>query len=325
MIKKASFLQVGGTNPYENLAMEEYLMMNCGQDEGILYLWQNRRTVVVGRNQNCWKECDVKQLEKDGGFLVRRLSGGGAVYHDLGNLNFTFLVRKDNYDIDKQTEVIKKAVGLLGIHAERTGRNDITVEGMKFSGNAFYKRGDYCYHHGTILLKADKVKMSKYLTVSAEKLRSKGVNSVPSRVTNLCEFCEGLTVESMSQNLRKAFGGVYGLPVEELKIPKAAEKPLQENRRRFESWEWKYGKSSPFHNEFEKRFSWGNIQLQFSVKEGIIESANVYSDAMDIQWVMYLSDRLPGCRYDCEEICALVKDFPHEVKGDLIVFIKENI
>ena len=135
MITKASFLLTQETNPYKNLALEEFLLMNCQPGECILYLWQNRNTVVIGRNQNCWKECNVSQLEKDGGFLVRRLSGGGAVYHDMGNLNFTFLVRKEDYNVDRQMNVIIRAMQLLGIHAEKTGRNDITADGRKFSGN----------------------------------------------------------------------------------------------------------------------------------------------------------------------------------------------
>ena len=143
MIKKIYTIESGCFNPYQNMGLEEYLMYQAGEDECILYLWQNERTVVIGRNQNAWKECQTEELEGDGGYLARRLSGGGAVFHDLGNLNFTFLVRKENFNVEKQTEVILRAVNSLGIHAEKSGRNDITVDGCKFSGNAYLRSGDY--------------------------------------------------------------------------------------------------------------------------------------------------------------------------------------
>lgn len=155
MIEKISYIESREFCPYQNLAVEEYLLFHCDKNECILYLWQNRNSVVIGRNQNIWNECLVSKLEEENGFPVRRLSGGGTVYHDLGNLNFTFLVRKENYDINKQLDVILKAVKKLGIHAEKSGRNDILVHGHKFSGNAFYEQDDYCYHHGTLMVHVD--------------------------------------------------------------------------------------------------------------------------------------------------------------------------
>lgn len=139
MIEKLYTIESGSLNPYLNMGLEEYLMYQTGKEECILYLWQNERTVVIGRNQNAWKECHTEELEGDGGYLARRLSGGGAVFHDLGNLNFTFLVRKENFNVEKQTEVILRAVNSLGIRAEKSGRNDITVDGCKFSGNAYFR------------------------------------------------------------------------------------------------------------------------------------------------------------------------------------------
>ena len=150
MVTKLTYIESDQVNPSKNLAVEEYLLLHCEDKECILYLWQNQNTVVIGRNQNAWKECKVTKLEEENGHLARRLSGGGAVYHDLGNLNFTFLVNKDEYSLEKQLQVIINAMGRLGLKAEKSGRNDILIDGKKFSGNAFYEQEKHCYHHDRI-------------------------------------------------------------------------------------------------------------------------------------------------------------------------------
>ncbi|MDO5426118.1 MAG: lipoate--protein ligase [Eubacteriales bacterium] len=326
MIKKATQIITKETNPYRNLALEEYLLLHVEEEECILYLWQNRHTVVIGRNQNCWKECRVSELEEDGGFLARRLSGGGAVYHDLGNLNFTFLVRKENYDVDRQLQVILEAVRKLGIRAEKTGRNDLTVEGRKFSGNAFYQTGNCCYHHGTLLLSVDTAQMSRFLNVSKEKLQSKGVSSVKSRVANLSEFCPGLTVEQMAEKLFEAFGEIYGCQAERIAESRLDAEEIAKAAARFESFEWKYGRKIPFQFSFGKRFVWGDLQFQFVVDEGVVRAAEIYSDAMDEQWIAALKKSLPGCRYTREALSEAVnrageRAFADDVKA----LIRENV
>ncbi|MBR4090095.1 MAG: lipoate--protein ligase [Mogibacterium sp.] len=173
------------TDPYVNLAAEEHLTMTAEDGVMTMFLWQNAHTVVIGKNQNPWRECNVEAIKRDGIYLARRMSGGGAVYHDLGNLNFTFIAKDGLFDIERQTDVILLACRLLGINAVKTGRNDLTVTGRKFSGHAYFSSHGFNYHHGTIMMDVKGDDLSKYLNVSAAKLKSKGVESVRSRVTNL--------------------------------------------------------------------------------------------------------------------------------------------
>ena len=214
MIQRITCYLGTGTEPYENLAVERFLMEAVEEGELILYLWQNRRTVVIGRNQNPWRECRLTELQRDGGSLARRLSGGGAVYHDLGNLNFTFCVQGMDYDLRRQQSVILEACHLLGIGAELSGRNDLLAEGRKFSGNSFYNHNGYAFHNGTLLVDADLECIGKYLSPSRMKLEGKGVDSVRSRVVNLAELHPGLTVEHMCRAMTKALESIYQLPSE---------------------------------------------------------------------------------------------------------------
>ena len=199
MIKHLQAFIGAGTNPHRNLAIEEYLTDTVPEDTLIVYLWQNKHTVVIGRNQNAWAECRTAELERDGGTLARRLSGGGAVYHDMGNLNFTFSLRTEDYDLRRQQSVIVEACRMLGIPAEISGRNDILTNGCKFSGNSFYSHNGCSFHNGTLLLSVDMANLGKYLTPSKVKLESKGVASVRSRVINLTELVPTLTVAQMEK------------------------------------------------------------------------------------------------------------------------------
>ncbi len=308
MIDKLLYLNTDNTYPYRNLAVEEFLTRNVDDGECILYLWQNRRTVVVGKNQNCWKECRVTDLEKDGGYLVRRLSGGGAVYHDMGNLNFTFCVKESDYDLEKQLDVILCALKLLGINALRTGRNDMTVDGKKFSGNAFLRIGDRCYHHGTIMLNVDSTNMARYLNVNMQKLRSKGVDSVHSRVANLIEFRPDISVPMMREALLNSFSQVYALPVTKIDVNKLPEDEITTLKKRFESWDWKYGRKIPFTHEITERFDWGDIQMQMQVEGGIIKDINLYSDAMAQNVISCFSESLKGAKYSSQAMSAAIMD-----------------
>lgn len=284
-------------DPYYNLALEAVLLEKVQEGECILYLWQNQRTVVIGRNQNAWQELKVTLLKEEHGYVARRYSGGGAVFQDLGNLNFTFLVHESVYDVDKQLSVILKALLKLGIHAEKNGRNDLTVENRKFSGNAYYKKNKQCYHHGTLLVHANLKDMTRYLNVSKEKLKSKGVSSVRSRVANLCEFQSELTIDDLKEKLIDAYNEIYG-SYELLEIDQLNQLRLVELKAQFSSWDWLYGRNISFDHQLSKRFHWGEIDLQLHVDKGVIQSLNCYSDAMDQDFILLVKEKLTGCRYE---------------------------
>ncbi len=306
MIDRLLWIETENTEPDKNLAMEEYLTLHGPAGACILFLWQNRRTVVIGRNQNCWKECRVEELERDGGFLARRPSGGGAVFHDLGNLNFSFIADQEDYQVDRQLDVILEAVSMAGIRAEKTGRNDLTVDGKKFSGNAFNRMGSRCCHHGTLMIHADREAMARYLNVSREKLASKGVSSVRSRVTNLDVYCPGLTVACMKEYLIQAFAQVYGKQPEQMREESLPAEQITALRERFASWEWKYGRRIPFTREIGGRYSWGGIQIQLAVNGGRIAQVQVFSDAMDQELAPALARALEGSPYRAGEMEARV-------------------
>ena len=330
MVEKITYIESGQFHPYKNLAVEEYLLLHCEPPECFLYLWQNQNTVVMGRNQNAWKECKVESLEENGGHLARRLSGGGAVYHDLGNLNFTFLVSKENYSIDRQLEVIVNAVQKLGAKAEKSGRNDILIDGKKFSGNAFYEQEQHCYHHGTLMMNVNKEMLSKYLTVSKEKLQSKGVDSVKSRVTNLVDYIPDLTLEALKKALREAFEEVYGLTSNECKMEDLDQKEIEMRTKHFSSWDWRFGRKIDFQYEISKRFSWGQMNIQFQVDKGKISDVNVYSDSLKPMTIEKLPKYLKGIRYHKKNICSELRLYwaedkqEEEMIADIIEWIKEE-
>jgi lipoate-protein ligase A len=334
MIKHGLIVQTRETKPYRNIALEKFLLDGVPRETCVLYLWQNRQTVVIGRNQNAWTECRVAELEREGGFLARRLSGGGAVFHDLGNLNFTFLMPREDYSLERQSSVILQAVRNLGIQAELTGRNDIETGGRKFSGNAFYRGERNAYHHGTLLVRADIEAAGRYLSVSREKIQSKGVESVRSRIVNLAECQPDITVSSLAGSLRAAFVEVYRVKAEELlppfepfspesalaepasgktasledRFPGAAAR-LAELTAWFSSPEWKYGKNPPFRFKAERRFSWGGVDIRFDVDRNRITGAQIFSDAMDSGFILEAAEKLQDCPFEpqavAEKLAAL--------------------
>ena len=320
MIENIKYYIGSGTDPYFNLATEEYLFDNVDDRTLILYLWQNQNTVVYGRNQNPWTECNIELLKADGGFPARRLSGGGAVFHDLGNLNFTFISKTENYDLDKNMEIIKEACRLAGIETYLSGRNDILTDGKKFSGNAFYNSKGNSYHHGTILISASKEKMTKYLTPSKAKLESKGVKSVKSRVVNLVDINPDLTVEKMKAYMLFAFESVFNTKASPLTIED--NQTVLKLAERNKSWDFLYGKTFPFTASFSGRFNWGQIDILLIVEKAIIKDVKVYTDSMDYTISDRVETALSGIPYDTESIKnAIENSLPEDLVKDLLNLI----
>lgn len=322
MIHKLSIYESSSFDPYFNLAVEKHLLDMVQPGQCILYLWQNENTVVIGSNQNAWKECRISALEADGGKLARRLSGGGAVFHDKGNLNFTFLMCEEDYNIQKQLSVICEACAEAGIVATPSGRNDVLTDEKKFSGNAFYHHQGKAYHHGTLLINADTEKMQKYLSPSKAKLESKGVASVRSRVVNLSQLSSGLTCDTMKKHMIKAFEKVYGASVDPITLQD--DNSVRELQQRYASWDHLFGKPLPFSFSCEERFDWGNILLQLQVESGMILQAKVYSDAMDHLIAPKLEQALSGCRFTLDILQTAVKDCLEENTANDICSMLKN-
>ena len=306
MLDKIYFIESKNTNPYRNLAAEEYLTRHVCEGECVLFLWQNEKSVVVGKNQNIYAECDLKAMGQDGVHPVRRLSGGGAVYHDPGNLNFSFCVRSGDYDIEGQSEVILKAVNALGADAHRTGRNDLTVDGKKFSGHAFYKSGDNCCHHGTLLIDTDPCAIEKYLTPDSEKLAIKGIKSVKSRVMNLSDIVPGINTGSLSEKLVQSFSDTFRLPIIRIEEDSLDAGELQKKENAFASEAFIYGENVTFTHRIKKRFPWGGVDILLTVTDGIITHVQTFSDCMDSDLPGDLNKRIEGRRYDEEDILSLL-------------------
>lgn len=281
-------------SPYRNLAREEWFLSTVEKGEILLYLWQNQNTVVIGRNQNSYQECRTSLLEQEGGHLARRLSGGGAVFHDLGNLNFTFITSRGDFDVGRQTSVIEQAVKAFGIEASQTGRNDITVGNRKFSGNAYYLTTENCYQHGTLLVAVDPEKIGRYLNVSRAKLESKGVRSVRSRVCGLSEFSPEITIAGLKEAITDAFSRVYGLAVQEFAPERMDDAELKKLTEKYASPSWVYGEKLPYTYEISNRFGWGSVTVQAVVSQRVIKRCRVYSDALDTDIFPRLEKSLTG-------------------------------
>ncbi len=278
-------------DPCRNLAAEEFLTANIAAGDEILFLWQNAPTVVIGKNQNSRAECDLEKMAADGVLLSRRLSGGGAVFHDFGNLCFSFISHEEIHNVTRQLSLIAEACRAFGIDAKATGRNDVEADGRKFSGNAFYSVGANKCHHGTVLISADKSRLANYLTVSKTKLEAKGIKSVRSRVVNLTELVPDLTVEAFLHALISAFAPDAVLPMPD-------ESLFAERAEFLASREWLLGEDPEFTDEVKYRTAEGEFTLQLTVKGEIVTHCKVYTDSLEPEAAERLRAEVIGKRFE---------------------------
>lgn len=200
----ASYFISNSTNPYYNLSTELSLFKCVEKDEIILFLWQNENTIVIGKNQNVFSECLVEDFLKSGGNIARRLSGGGAVYHDLGNLNYSIISYNEVSSLYKYSNILCSVFKSMGFKAEFNGKNDILIDGKKVSGNAFFYDGDICCQHGTILISSNASVIERFLTPEISKLQRNHVKSISSRVANLCDF-KAVSIDDVKAELINEF------------------------------------------------------------------------------------------------------------------------
>lgn len=280
-----------GTNPYVNLATEQYLMDT--ETEDVFMLWRNDRSVIIGRNQNAYAEINQSFVAEHNIPVVRRLTGGGAVFHDPGNLCFSFIVSRAScpeMNFSRFCRPILEALRSLGVPAELSGRNDMVVDGRKFSGNAECVYGDKVLHHGTLLFSADLSRLAGALNVNEEKMRSKGIKSVRSRVCNLSEYLPDLSVTDLKAYLERAIDGV---PVTFSKEQLDGINDLVEHK--YATWEWNYGHSRQYETTVRHRFPYGGVELSYTADRGILTAVKLEGDFFATGDVSAWENALVGC------------------------------
>ena len=303
----------GITDPHINLAIEEYALKNLGEDDSYLLFYINEPSIIIGKNQNTIEEINTEYVESNGIKVVRRLSGGGAVYHDLGNLNFSFITKDDGnsfHNFQKFTEPVIKALEKMGVKAEISGRNDIMAEGRKISGNAQFSTKGKMFSHGTLLFNSEMDHIVSALKVRKDKIESKGIKSIRSRVANISEFLkEPMTIEQFRLELLKnIFEGASEIP-EYVLTEEDWKKIYELSKERYQTWDWNYGKSPKFNVQNSKRFPVGLIEFRLEVSKGIIESCKIYGDFFGVGDVADIEKKLIGVLYEKEAITEALKEF----------------
>ena len=302
----------GITDPTINLAIEEYCVKNLNINETYLLFYINEPSIIIGKNQNTVEEINADYVREKGIHVVRRLSGGGAVYHDLGNLNFSFITKDDGDSFNnfkKFTEPVTIALGKLGINAELSGRNDILAEGRKISGNAQFATKGRMFSHGTLLFDSEIDHVVSALNVKMDKIQSKGIKSIRSRVANITEFLnEKITIEEFKQLLlENIFEGESQIPTYEL-TGEDWKEIYKISEERYRNWDWNYGKSPKFNLQHSHRFPVGQVDVRLEVQKGVVSECKIYGDFFGVEDVHDIEERLRGKVFDKEAFAAALAD-----------------
>ena len=310
MANSLTYLETGSLSPYYNLAFEEWVLTHCLEGD-YLMLWQNDNTIVIGQNQNAEAEINRAFVDEHKINVIRRGTGGGAVYHDLGNLNYSFISDSDGIDnaaLERFSKPIIRALAKLGVTAETSGRNDIQIDGHKVSGTAQRKFKNRILHHGTLLFNANPGMIAGALNVDPEKIKAKGTQSVRSRVGNIHDYLkEEMTLQEFWQFLKVELAGDG---VVESQLPEEALKEIDNMRAtKYETWEWNYSRSPQYNMHNKRRFPAGGVEVFLTTKNAVIEEISFYGDYLSLCPMTELQDALKGCAFRTEDVAAVLAKF----------------
>lgn len=304
----------GINDPRINLAIEEHILKNLDINESYLLFYVNGPSIIIGRNQNTIEEINTEYVKANDIVVVRRMSGGGAVYHDLGNLNYSFITKDEGNSLQdnfkKFTKPVIDVLRKLGANADLMGRNDIEIDGKKVSGTAQYATGGRMYTHGTLMLNSDLDSVGKALKPKKEKIESKGVKSVRARVGNIGDFTnEPMSVEEFKQFIIKSVFEEQGIEVQEYVLTDKDWKQIEEiSKNKYQTWEWNYGKSPKSNIQNSHRFPAGTLDVRLDVDKGIIENVKIFGDFFGWGEVADIEQNLTGVRYDKAAIEEALKE-----------------
>lgn len=307
------FIENTSIDPHYNLAFEEYVFKNLNSDDDYVLLWRNGPAIIVGKNQNTVEEINMDFVKENNIQVVRRVTGGGAVYHDLGNLNFSFIAKADsNEKIDFKTYNVPiiKALEKLGVKCDLSGRNDLVIDGKKFSGIAQSISKGRVLNHGTLLFDSELDVLSKALNVKRDKIESKGIKSVSSRVTNIKAYVkEDVDVLEFKELLLKNIFEYFNEPIEVYELSDEDKNNVQKMvDERYGTWEWNFGRSPKFNYKGYGRFAGGCVETRLQVENGLIENCKIYGDFFGKGDIAVLEEKLKGVRYDLDEVKNVLTD-----------------
>lgn len=307
------FIENTSIDPHYNLAFEEYIFKNLDFNEEFVLLWRNGPSIIIGKNQNTVEEINMDFVKENNINVVRRVTGGGAVYHDLGNLNFSFIAKADKNDkIDFKTYNVPiiKALEKIGVNCELSGRNDLVIDEKKFSGIAQSIIKGRVLNHGTLLFDSKIDTLSKALNVKRDKIESKGVKSVSSRVTNIKPYVkDDIDVLEFKQVLLKNIFEYFNEPIEIYELSDEDRKNIQRMvDERYGTWEWNYGKSPKFNFKGYNRFEGGCVEARLQVENGFIDNLKIYGDFFGKKDIKDLEDKLKGIKYEIAAVNLALED-----------------
>lgn len=295
-------------DPFSNLAIEEYLFKKISENEVILFLWQNNNSVIIGRNQNPYFECNMDVIKKYNIQIVRRITGGGAVYHDLGNLNYSVIQKNKIFSKEAICEKILMAINHFGYEAILDGRNDIVINKRKISGTAFLERNDRFLHHGCILVSADLKKMTECLNVNSNKLSGKRIDSISARVTNLADLNSAVRIDDLKKSIIVTFKtDISTMEMLDFSLDMRSEE-FESILQRYKSPQWNLGNGKEMTITLYDRFAWGDIRLAIKTDGISILDSEIYSDSLEIDIFRNLRLSLLNSKFQKIDIIDSIKN-----------------